>query len=257
MEDAPRPSVVDRRGQVATVLQSLAIPVLAFLVGQALVLGAALALGALGLLDGVTNTSQLPLWVNVLLTCLNFVGFGVGAGLFLSHYDLWGMVTARLPNLGDVGWAVGGLVALLAAQVAIGVVMQTLGVESAQNQVIVQGRENPTYFLYMIPVTLLFVGPFEELVFRGGVQGLLRRAFSAPVAVAAASAIFGVGHWFALTGGGSRVAYIAVAAALGVVLGALYERTDNLVVPAVTHGLFNTVVFLIQYGVAVGAVPSG
>jgi membrane protease YdiL (CAAX protease family) len=252
-----RSSVADRRGQAATLLQSLAIPVLAFAVGQALVLAAALVLGALGLFEGVTAVSQLPMWANVLLTCLNFVGFGIGAGVFLWYYDLWGMLRARLPTLGDAGWTVAGLLALLAAQVVIGVAMQALGVQSAQNQVIVQGRENPVYFLYMVPVTLLFVGPFEELVFRGGVQGLLRRAFSAPVAVGAASAIFGVGHWFALTGGGSRFAYIAVAAALGVVLGALYERTDNLVVPAVTHGLFNTVVFLIQYGVAVGAVPSG
>jgi hypothetical protein len=105
----------------------------------------------------------------------------------------------------------------------------------------------------MIPVAILLVGPFEELVFRGGVQGILRRTWGPGVAIVVASVLFGLVHWIALTGaGGSRVPYVTVAATLGLVLGYLYERSRNLVVPAVVHGLYNTVLFGAQYLSATG-----
>jgi len=257
MESEAPPLAGDARAQVATVLQALAVPVLAFLVGQALVVGAFLALSTVGPLRGITDTSAIPLGWRVVLTALNFVGFGLGAALFVRRYDLRDLVGVRLPTRGDWAWTVGGLVGLLVAQYAIGVALSVLGIESAQNRVIEIGQRNPNYFLYMIPVTVVLVGPIEEFVFRGGVQGLLKRAFRTPTAVVLASFVFGVGHWFALTGGGSRTVYILVAAGLGLVLGALYERTGNLAVPAVAHGLYNTAVFLVQYGIATGAIPSG
>jgi hypothetical protein len=192
----------------------------------------------------------------VALVAFQFVGFGLGVTAFLSVYDEWRLVRdhLRVPSLRDLVWLVGGVVSILVAAAAVGQILQFLGVETAQNQVIIEGQRNPTYFLYMIPVSLLLVGPFEELVFRVGAQGLLRRAFSAPVAIVAASAMFGVVHIIALGGGGSRLSYIAVAAVLGVVLGVIYERTQNLVVPAGVHGVYNSVLFLVQYATATGMV---
>lgn len=192
--------------------------------------------------------------VRVALTILQFLGFGVGVGGYLSlsqQSDLFGV---RVPTRTDLAWLVVGFVALFVGAVGISFVLTQLGVEVAQNQVVVTGQEDPRFFLYMIPVSLLFVGPFEELVFRGVVQGLFRRRYGGAVAIGAAATLFGVAHLVALTGAGSRVSYLAVAAILGLVLGFVHERTENLVVPAVVHGGYNALLFSAQYAAATGLV---
>jgi membrane protease YdiL (CAAX protease family) len=105
----------------------------------------------------------------------------------------------------------------------------------------------------MIPVALFFVGPAEELLFRGVVQGLLRRSFGVVPGLLGASALFGVGHYLAISSG-SAWTYLLVAGALGLVLGAVYEYTENIVVPAITHGLWNAGLFVINYYIAVAGV---
>jgi hypothetical protein len=190
--------------------------------------------------------------VRVALTVFQFLGFGIGVGGYLLVTDQRSLVRARLPTRGDVAWLVLGFLGLLVGAVALSAILTQLGVEVAQNQVVVTGQQDPRFFLYMIPVSLLFVGPFEELVFRGVVQGLFRRRYGAPVAIGAAATLFGVAHFVALTGSGSRVSYLAVAAILGLVLGFVYERTGNLAVPAVVHGGYNALLFGAQYAAATG-----
>ncbi|MFB6194938.1 MAG: lysostaphin resistance A-like protein, partial [Haloplanus sp.] len=166
----------------------------------------------------------------------------------------WDLLQVKMPSLRQVGLVAVGVVVLVFAQVAIARLLTALGVRVAQNQVVATGQQDPRYFLYMIPVAILLVGPFEELVFRGGVQGILRRTWGPSVAIVVASVLFGLLHWFALTGSGAvaKVPYVTVAAMLGLVLGYLYERSRNLVVPAVVHGLYNTVLFGAQYLAATG-----
>lgn len=191
----------------------------------------------------------------VVAAVLQFVGFGVAVGGYLAITRDWDLVRVRLPTLRGLGLIAVGVVTLVLAQLAIARLLTVLGVQVAQNQVVVTGQQDPRYFLYMIPVAILLVGPFEELVFRGGVQGILRRTWGPSVAIVVASVLFGLVHWIALTGGsGSRVPYVTVAATLGLVLGYLYERSRNLVVPAVVHGLYNTVLFGAQYASATGMV---
>ena len=191
------------------------------------------------------------------LSVLQFVGFGLGVAAYLGFADDWRLIRAHLPSLRDLGAIGGGIFLILLSAAGVGQLLGVLGVDVAQNQVIAVGQSNPTYFLYMIPVSLLFVGPFEELVFRGGVQGLLRRTYGPWVAIALATTLFGAMHVVALTGGSrSILAYVAVAAVLGVVLGLAYELTENLVVPAVIHGAYNSVLFAVQYAAATGAIPT-
>jgi hypothetical protein len=45
----------------------------------------------------------------------------------------------------------------------------------------------------------------------------------------------------------------AIIFGVAVVLGALYEYTDNVVVPALAHGAYNAVLFVTSYVVLVGA----
>jgi hypothetical protein len=191
------------------------------------------------------------------LSVLQFVGFGLGVAAYLAFANDWRLIRAHLPNLRDLGAILAGIFVILLSAAAVGQLLSVLGVTVAQNQVIEAGQSNPTYFLYMIPVSLLFVGPFEELVFRGGVQGLLRRTYGRWVAIALATILFGVMHVVALIGGsGSVLAYVAVAAVLGLVLGVAYELTGNLVVPAVIHGAYNSVLFAVQYAAATGMIPA-
>lgn len=189
-------------------------------------------------------------------TVLQLAGFGVAVAGYFAIGHHWDVLRLRAPTLRDVGWTVAGVVAILVGAAAVGQLLARLGVNVAQNQVMTVGRENPEFFLYMIPVSLLLVGPFEELVFRGAVQGFLRRTFGVALAVVIASALFGVVHWLALTGGGSRLSYVAVAATLGLILGYVYERTENLVVPSVVHGVYNSVLFGVQYAAVTGLLPA-
>jgi hypothetical protein len=191
------------------------------------------------------------------LSVLQFVGFGIGVAVYLGFTDDWRLIRAHLPSLPDLGAIGVGIVVILLSAAGVGQLLTVFGVEVAQNQVIAVGQSNPEYFLYMIPVSLLFVGPFEELVFRGGVQGLLRRTYGPLVAIALATTLFGAMHTVALIGGsGSVLAYVAVAAVLGLVLGVAYELTENLVVPAVIHGAYNSVLFAVQYAAATGAIAA-
>ncbi|WP_380674303.1 CPBP family intramembrane glutamic endopeptidase [Salinigranum sp. GCM10025319] len=198
---------------------------------------------------------QDSLGLNVARTVLQFVGFVVAIVGFLAITDTWHLLHTRRLTPRTVLLTAGAVVALLAAQFGAGFVLQALGVSFGENQVITQGRQNPVYFLYMIPVSLLLVGPIEELLFRGVVQGVLRRSFGVRVGIVVASGLFGLVHWVAVSGGPTeKFAYVAIAGTLGIVLGVLYERTETILAPAIAHGVYNSVLFVIQYVGATAAV---
>jgi len=236
-----------------TLLTNAALAILAVI--AAFVVGLLLALigGGLLLLAGYSQNS-IP--VRVAQTVLQFVGFIAAMLVFLQLQDDWGLVGIGLPDLRDLVVTVGGFLLLFGLLVVVSLLIQALGLESATNAVIEAGQGNPEWFLYMIPITILLVGPGEELVFRGVVQGLFRRSLGPVAAVAEARLLFGAVHVVALIGNsGSILVTIAVIAVLGAVLGGVYEYTDNLVVPAVIHGLFNAFQFAGQYAVASGLLP--
>ncbi|MFC7007671.1 CPBP family intramembrane glutamic endopeptidase [Halalkalicoccus salilacus] len=107
----------------------------------------------------------------------------------------------------------------------------------------------------MVPLSILLVGPGEELLFRGIIQQLLRIRFGVPVGITIASVIFAVAHVGSLTGEG-LVATLATYVVLSLILGVSYEYSENLVVPATIHGLFNAIQFLALYwSITSGNVP--
>jgi len=166
--------------------------------------------------------------------------------LYLNATEQYDLVAVGWPSRRDVAVVAGGVVALLAALFAINVVFAQFGVTTAQHQIEDVGGQNPTLLLLMMPLAVLVIGPAEELLFRGAIQGVLRRAYSPLSAIAIASLLFGVGHITALTGDG-KASSILVILLLGAILGAIYEYTDNIVVPALVHGIYNVFAFLQIY----------
>jgi Predicted metal-dependent membrane protease len=191
----------------------------------------------------------------ILQTVVQFVGFGIAVGGFLLITDDWELVGYNRPRGREALLIAGGVIALLAVQFGMVSLAGMVGVEPAENQALVPGQENPEYFLYMIAVSVVVVGPAEELLFRGVVQGLLRRVLGATGAIVSAAGLFGLIHLLAVQGtSGQLVLYVAVATLLGGVLGYLYERTANIAVPGLAHGGYNACLFAIQYATAVGII---
>jgi len=199
---------------------------------------------------GVGRESALGL---ALRSAFQFVGFGVAGVGYLVVTDQTDLVPIRFPTRRDLKWLVGGFAGLLALYVGATAVLSAMGIQGADSAIVDQGSGQPIYFLYLIPVTILLVGPTEELIFRGIVQGQFRRAYGTPVAVAAASAVFAAVHLSSYSGDG-LLATLGTVLILGGVLGVVYEKSENLVVPAVVHGLFNTVQFVAVYATTTGLV---
>jgi hypothetical protein len=164
-----------------------------------------------------------------------------------SRHDL-GWLGLRLPGLRDAA-AVGlGYVVALGLGIGGGVLVSTFGIEAGSNQAAELASRDPSVLLLLIPASFLLIGPGEELLFRGIVQGRLRETFSAPVAVLLASAIFAAVHYVALSGSpGARLVTVGILLGPALVFGTAYELTENLVVPSLIHGAYNATLFTLLY----------
>jgi len=105
-----------------------------------------------------------------------------------------------------------------------------------------------TVFAFMAPAMLLAVGPAEEYLFRGVVQGYLEQSFSARGAVGWSAVLFTVIHLpNLLPNPEAGIVSVPVWLVVGLVLGWLYERTGALLVPILVHGLYNVTVLAILF----------
>lgn len=241
-------------GRARSLGLALSVALVGIVVAVGLTLVAALLVGGLGLEIGVIAS------VFVTLALTAGVAFG-GVSLAYVRYRGLGpsFIGIRIPTPRDLAWVGGGyLLAFLSVLVA-SVLVGMSGGEPAPNQLSQLGLEEPAILLLLVPISLFLIGPGEELLFRGVVQGTLRRSFGPVGAVGLAAAIFAGVHFVALTGGvGARLTTIAILFFPSLVFGAAYERTGNLVVPALIHGLYNsTLAVLLYIGLRYGGAPPG
>jgi len=132
--------------------------------------------------------------------------------------------------------------------VAIAVAIQLSGLQPARNRVQDVVGGDPALVLLLIPLSLLLIGPGEELLFRGLVQGRLRLSFGPAVAIGLATLVFAIVHYPSLSGPPlGRLLYVAVISVPGLIFGVAYEYTDNLLVPAFVHGAYNATLFALLY----------
>ena len=188
-------------------------------------------------------------------TVIQFAAMMVVVLWYVRFLDTEGLLPIRTPDGRAVGFIVGGTILLLVSQYLINQLLQWADFAPGANQAVLAGAGDPTYFLVMIPVSLLFVGPAEELLFRGAVQGRLRQSWGMWPAIVAATVLFGLVHIPAITGGfGAQLSYALLVGILGLLLGYLYEYTQNIIVPSLIHGAYNATLFGLLYLTEIGAL---
>ncbi len=248
---ASRTTNIDPLASATTVGVTLLIGAAGFTAGTLFMVIGMGVLSAVGI--DISGRPALQMAISVI--ALQGLGFGSVALVYLSMRDE-GLDFLRLkrPGLRELAWIVGGLLALFGILIGTTVIQTTFGIESAQHSIVTSGLQNPEILLVLMPLSILLVGPGEELLFRGVIQQLLRLRFGVPIGIAIASAIFSVAHLGSLTGEGLVLTLITYVA-LSLILGVSYEYSDTLVVPAMIHGLFNAIQFGLLYWTATTDVP--
>ena len=230
-------------GRLRAIVVAVAVVIVGFVLGIVITLLAAFALSGLGIRVSLTAATVLG------LVALQGVGFPLTtlAYLRLRGITFGSFVHTRLPTLRDVGWIVGGYLLVLLLVFAVVIAIASVGAPTASraNQAAFQDAGT---LIWLVPLSFLLIGPGEELLFRGVVQGRLRESFGPVGAVILASASFAPAHILALNGSIQALAVsIGVLFVPALVLGTAYERTDNLWVPIIIHGAYDATLFGIVY----------
>jgi len=189
------------------------------------------------------------------LALIQYVAFGAVIVGYLRYREttVRAYVAARVPSLRDVGAALGGWVLAFVLAIAVGTVIQSLGLTGGTNNSAEAGMQDPEIFLVLIPAAFLVIGPMEELLFRGTVQGRLRETLSPVPAVAVSALLFAAVHAPLAVQGtlAQRLTTVGLLFFPSLVFGGLYEYTDNIVVPALVHALYDATLFVLLYVVVV------
>lgn len=179
------------------------------------------------------------------------VGFLPLALAYLSFRGRWSSVGVRRPTVRDAGWILLIPVLLAGVSLVLEPLLSVLGLPPAEAPVVETPDvlEQPALLLLVFVWWYLVAAPSEELLFRGVIQGRLRETFGAASGVVLASLIFAIPHVaFVLIDGGGSVTVLTQAIQTfvgGLAFGAAYERTGNLVVPAVGHATMWTMVLFV------------
>ncbi|WP_424017638.1 lysostaphin resistance A-like protein [Halorientalis pallida] len=212
-----------------------------------------------GALLGVSvdpRTSTVALTVLTAFSYLGSVGFVAlyffGRDLSLDYLDV------SMPSARDVLVTVGGLFALLLLLGGITTLVQQLGLPSSDSQIQQRAMENPTLALYFVALSFLVIAPVEELAYRNVVQKYLYEYFTKRSAVVLGAAVFAAVHFSQYQNANplATLTTLTVIFFLSLLLGYVYYRTENLVVPILVHGAFNALQFLAVYLQATGHLPT-
>jgi membrane protease YdiL (CAAX protease family) len=243
------------RGRLRAVGVAFLVALAGFALGIGLiVVGSLVLVGVLGLTVGPVGQLALS------LVSIQGIAFPAVAYLYLRRRNLtlsW--VPARVPSVREVGVIVAGYVgAFVLVLVGATLITSLTGSTGASNQAGVTALENPEIIPILIPVMILLVGPGEELLFRGVIQGTLRERFEAPAAIVLASLMFAPPHILALVGSPqAMLTTVTILLVPSLVFGTVYEYTENIVVPSLVHGIYNaTLLALLWAAVALGEAPT-
>lgn len=155
----------------------------------------------------------------------------------------------RRPSAVELVIAFVGAVATFGVAIVLSTIVLSTGAEPAQNQGAQVAMQNPAIIPLIVVAMFLVVGPCEEFLFRGVVQSRLRESLSAAPAIVIASAVFAPAHVISLSGGGVTGVLLGIGLLVipSFLFGAVYEYTGNLVVVALMHGTYNSILLSLLY----------
>lgn len=169
-------------------------------------------------------------------------------GSVYLHRWLGGVRTKiHVPTRGELDLAARGVVVTLAVALVV------FGTAPIDGWAAITGlggalTANPVLALVIGGLSVVLVAPAEELLFRGAIQGRLRRTFGPVVSILAASVLFTAAHLIGRSGSFVPVVTsLAVIFSVSLILGFVYERTENLTTSILVHGLYNAVLLSISY----------
>jgi len=239
----------DWRGHAKTIGAMLGLVVVAFVMGILAIVVLSVGL----IVAGVEVTETDSLFVS--LVGIQGIGFPLTAYGYLRYTDreFQRFIPTRVPSLKEILLIVGSAVgALVLVAITASVLVSLLSTEPAANSGGQTVAENPEIVPYLLPFVFLLNGPGEELLFRGVIQGRFREDYGGPVAIVLASLMFAPAHIVSLVGSPQAAAItISILTVPSLVFGAVYEYTDNFTVPALVHGLYNSILFGSIYLVSV------
>lgn len=198
--------------------------------------------------SGMNPEGTVPALVGVLLVTSE-AGFVLIGYAFRQTDDGAGLIIdwRGCPTLGDaalVAGATAGLVAFNRVAFGLG---ELVGIDPV-TAVSAPEELSVAVFAFMMPAMLLVVGPAEEYLFRGVLQGYLRRSFSTRGAIGWSAVLFMLIHLPNLVSNPeSGAVSVPVWLGIGLGLGWLYERTGALLVPILVHGFYNVAVLALLF----------
>ncbi len=179
------------------------------------------------------------------VTILGQIAFLILAVFYVRYREV--KVPIEIPSRSDLGYIGGGTVITLLAAVALSQIIHALDLmpESVIEDI---AEQDPRFLLALAILSVILVAPAEELFFRGAIQGRLRQNFGPLFSIIIASILFGALHLGNYAGEilpiimGAMVVTVA-----SLILGGLYEKTENLIVPILVHAIYNVILLLPAY----------
>lgn len=211
-----------------------------------------------GLFGGVYYgvTGDIPAQVDMLLSNLSLIaGTGSILWLYFRYTDKSpSFLDIETPSAKSVGVALLGTLTLLVAATGLEQLFRVFDITAAEHQIYElataeSGGFSPEFLLLMIPVAIFVIGPTEELIYRGIIQKSLYSKFSTGKAIVVTSLIFALVHFPAYLTSTAANATVTVSTVfvLSLVLGKIYAHTENIVIPSLSHGLYNAALFVFLY----------
>lgn len=200
----------------------------------------------------IDTPDEASLELRTLVLTLNFVGMAAVGALYLAITDRgWAYVDLRMPTRRDWVYVLGGIGATILLYLLTSLVISLLSLPASDNQIVQFIGDDVVMIGILMVIAFLFNAPAEEFLFRNVVQKRLYEAFTRLQSVFIASFIFAVIHVpvYLVLAESTLAALVPVAIVFGggLIFGYIYVKTDNLVVPILSHAVYNSAIFGLLY----------
>lgn len=175
------------------------------------------------------------------LQIIGFMGVGI---LYMKRYSSLSRIRIN-KNIDDINLISYTVIATLFVAIVGSLFSYILDFEPAENQV-TELIATPEAVVVFIIINLLIVGPAEEFLFRGVIQDRLNRFTDINYAIIITSILFALIHIPAMIGGEleGMLLYLLVLFTSSVIYGYSYDYSDNILVPMIAHGIYNSILLL-------------